>query len=121
MSRVVHFEILADNPENVLSFYNDVFGWQSQKWDGPMDYWLVNTGEGEVGINGGVAKKQEGSPSIVNTIDVDSVDDYVSKIESAGGSIPIPKMAIPGVGWIAYGTDPEGNMFGIMQADASAA
>ena len=121
MSRVVHFEILADNPDNVLSFYNEVFGWQSQKWDGPMDYWLVNTGENEGGINGGIAKKQEGFPSVVNTVAVASVDDFVGKIESAGGSIAVPKMAIPGVGWMAYGTDPEGNMFGIMQSDESAA
>jgi len=29
-------------------------------------------------------------------------------------------MAIPGVGWLAYCTDPEGNTFGIMQADTAA-
>ncbi|MCE2503252.1 MAG: VOC family protein [Chlorobi bacterium] len=119
MSRIVHFEIMADKPDDLLSFYNNVFGWESHKWDGPMDYWLVKTGEEGVGINGGVARKQEGFPSVVNIIDVDSVDDFVAKIESAGGTIIIPKMPIPGVGWTAYANDPEGNMFGIMQADAS--
>jgi len=29
-------------------------------------------------------------------------------------------MAIPGVGWLAYCTDPEGNTFGIMQSDNQA-
>ncbi|MGE3801680.1 MAG: VOC family protein [Candidatus Kapaibacterium sp.] len=121
MSKVVHFEIMADDPEKVLSFYSGVFGWQSQKWEGPMDYWLVNTGNEGQGINGGLGKKQEGSPSLMNVIDVESVDEYVGKVEEAGGSIAMPKHAIPGVGWLAYGVDPEGNMFGMMQSDESAA
>jgi predicted enzyme related to lactoylglutathione lyase len=29
-------------------------------------------------------------------------------------------MPIPGVGWLAYGKDTEGNIFGIMQSDAGA-
>lgn len=121
MPKVVHFEILADDPEKVLGFYGNVFGWQSHKWEGPMDYWLVDTGEGNGGINGGLGKKPEGSPGIINTIDVDSVDEYVAKITEAGGTIAMPKHAIPGVGWLAYGIDPEGNMFGLMQSDESAA
>jgi predicted enzyme related to lactoylglutathione lyase len=30
-------------------------------------------------------------------------------------------MPIPGVGWLAYGKDPEGNIFGVMEADSAAA
>lgn len=120
MPRVVHFEVMAEEPQKVLSFYADVFGWKANKWEGPMDYWLIDTGEGS-GINGGVAQKQEGGPGIINTIDVASVDDYTAKIEEAGGNVAMPKMAVPGVGWMAYCTDPEGNLFGIMQEDESAA
>ena len=29
-------------------------------------------------------------------------------------------MAIPGIGWLAYCTDPEGNTFGVLQADEAA-
>jgi catechol 2,3-dioxygenase-like lactoylglutathione lyase family enzyme len=55
MPRVVHFEIYADDPEAVCPFYEDVFGWQIKKWNGPQEYWLVTTGgEGEPGINGGM-------------------------------------------------------------------
>jgi predicted enzyme related to lactoylglutathione lyase len=57
----------------------------------------------------------------VNTIDVPSVDDYTSKVESKGGTVVVPKMAVPGIGYMAYCTDPEGNMFGIMQSDPGAA
>ena len=34
--------------------------------------------------------------------------------------VALPKMPIPGVGWLAYMKDTEGNVFGMMQADANA-
>jgi predicted enzyme related to lactoylglutathione lyase len=57
----------------------------------------------------------------VNVVDVPSCDEYVSRAERAGGKTVVPKMAIPGIGWLAYCTDPEGNTFGLMQSDPSAA
>ena len=43
------------------------------------------------------------------------------KFEQSGGKTVAGKMAIPGVGYLAYCQDhPEGNTFGIMQADAAA-
>ena len=47
------------------------------------------------------------------------IDEYVEKFV-AGGAIAVPKMPIPGVGWLAYGKDTEGNIFGIMQSDPTA-
>ena len=44
MSRIVHFEIPADNLERGAEFYRKVFGWKFQKWAGPQDYWLITTG-----------------------------------------------------------------------------
>ncbi len=120
MGKVTHFEIMAYDPEKVLSFYSEAFGWKSQKWDGPEDYWLLDGGECE-GINGGVGKRQENSPGVVNTIGVDALEASIEKVQSAGGTIAMPKMAVPGIGWLAYGVDPEGNMFGMMQMDESAA
>jgi hypothetical protein len=36
MSRVVHFEIPADNPDRVAEFYKKVLGWNIQKWEGRL-------------------------------------------------------------------------------------
>ena len=119
MPRVCHFEINADDVERAAAFYTDVFGWKIQKWEGPFDYWMVMTGEGE-GINGGMMKRPHPGASIVNTIDVPSVDEYVSKIKAKGGSMVMEKTAIPGVGYMAYFKDTEGNPFGIMETDESA-
>jgi predicted enzyme related to lactoylglutathione lyase len=57
----------------------------------------------------------------VCTVDVANVDAAVDKIQALGGSIALAKMPIPGVGWLAYGKDTEGNIFGCMQADQTAA
>jgi predicted enzyme related to lactoylglutathione lyase len=126
MPRVVHFEIHAEQPERAVRFYSGVFGWEVTKWAGPQDYWLIKTGpDGQPGINGGLLRRHgviDGQAVIayVCTVDVPSVDDYLGRITDAGGTIALPKMAIPGIGWLAYAKDTEGNIFGIMQPDAAA-
>lgn len=121
MPRVVHFEIDAKKPENVIPFYEKVFGWKIEKWKGPVDYWLIMTGkEKDPGIDGGLSKRTEAQPSTVNTIDVPSVDEYIKKVKANGGRIIRPKLAVPGVGWMVYFKDPEGNVWGMMQTDKSA-
>ena len=122
MPRVVHFEIPADEPERASKFYKDVFNWDIQKWDGPEDYWLVGTGDkSQLGIDGGILKRRHPQQPPVNTIDVPSVDDFTKKIVDNGGEIALPKMPVPGIGWLAYCKDTEGNIFGIMQEDRAAA
>lgn len=44
MSRVIHFEIHASDPECVQAFHRALFGWQFQSWGGPMEYWVITTG-----------------------------------------------------------------------------
>ena len=34
MSRVIHFDLSADNPERAAEFYEKVFGWKVNKWGG---------------------------------------------------------------------------------------
>jgi len=31
-------------PQRAINFYEKLFGWTFQKWEGPMPYWLVTTG-----------------------------------------------------------------------------
>ena len=57
----------------------------------------------------------------VCTVDVPSVDDAIAKITSHGGTIVLPKMPVPGVGWLVYAKDTEGNIFGSLQSDHNAA
>ncbi len=122
MSRVTHFEIPADDPARAIRFYQDVFGWKFHKWDGPMEYWMVQTGpKTEAGIDGGLAQRRKPTESTTNVVRVASVDETTRQVEKAGGKTVAPKGAVPGVGWVAYYLDPENNVFGVMQEDPAAA
>jgi len=130
MSRAVHFEIHASNPPALIDFYRGLFGWSFNKWEGG-DYWMIHTGPPEQpGIDGGLLPRRGPAPeamaavnAFVITVDVDDIDAMLGKAEALHpkGVMAVPKMAVPGIGWLAYLKDPDGNIFGMMQADTSAA
>lgn len=121
MPRVIHFEIPVDDIDRSIAFYEKVFGWKFTKWDGPQLYYLVSTGpKDQPGIDGGLLKKRDPRQPMANTIQVENVDATVKAVEKNGGQCVLPKMPIPGVGWLAYITDPEGNVHGVMQPDPAA-
>jgi predicted enzyme related to lactoylglutathione lyase len=127
MPRPIHFEVHADDPERAIRFYTDVLGWNFANWGaGGMDYWVVTTGEeGTPGINGGMMRRigpinGDSVIAYVCTVDVPDLDAYLEKAVAAGATLALPRMPIPGVGWLAYVKDTEGNLFGMMQADPAA-
>lgn len=128
MNRVVHFEIHAKDPAKMQQFYQAVFGWKITDLGPQMGgYRMVETGEstpGEKwpGINGGITPRHgdiatDGQPvnAFVCTISVDGPDTYIEKVGAAGGVITVDKMDVPGVGWLVYCKDIEGNIFGMLQ------
>jgi uncharacterized protein len=124
MPRVIHFEIHADDTARAAKFYSELLGWTISKWVGPMEYSLVTTGpDGTPGINGGLMKRphplsgNDGVIAYVCTVDVTDVDRYVARAQELGGQVALPKMPVPGIGWLAYLKDTEGNVFGLMQHD----
>lgn len=121
MPRPVHFEIPAENPQRAIEFYSSIFGWKFSKWDGPMDYWIIKTGEAsEPGIDGGLMPRRDPNQPCVNTVGVANLDESLARVVSRGGEIAVPKMPVPGVGWLAYCKDTEGHIFGMMQSDPGA-
>ena len=126
MPRVVHFEIHAADPDRAVGFYTRLFDWKFDKWGGPLEYWTIKTGDSsKPGIDGGLVRRMgevDGQAVIayVCTVDVASLDDSVAQALELGGAVALPKMPIPGVGWLAYCKDTEGNIFGLMQNDPAA-
>ena len=126
MPRPVHFEIHAGDPPRAIAFYQRVFGWKIEQWqDNP--YWIVETGDAGPGINGGLLPRQGPAPAPDNpvsasvlTMDVADLDATVQQVLDAGGEPALPKVPLPGMGWLAYCKDTEGNLFGLMQEDPSA-
>jgi predicted enzyme related to lactoylglutathione lyase len=132
MSRVVHFEIQADDLERAKAFYGAVFGWEFQDWSsaaGGSPYWGIVTGpDDQPGINGGLLQRPAPSPgpgqgtnAYVCTMGVEDYDATEKKILDAGGQVALPKMALTGMAWQGYYLDTEGNTFGIHQPDPNAA
>jgi hypothetical protein len=120
MPRVIHFEIHAADCARAAKFYTDLFGWSITKWDGPVEYWLIKTGEdGTRGINGGMVSRKCVN-SYVCTVDVPNLDESFAKAQKLGAAVAVPKMPIPGIGWLAYIKDTEGNIVGIMENNPSA-
>ena len=122
MDKIVHFEIPTDDMARAKEFYSSNFGWQLMDMDG-MDYTIVMTVEVDEqqmpkepgAINGGMMKRASDTPSPVITINVDSVEEALSRIEASGGSVVRPKTEIPGMGAFAYFTDTEGNVMGLWE------
>lgn len=116
---VVHFEIPANDPAKLAQFYQKLFGWKFQK-DAHMDYWLIETAPQGKGVNGGMMKRMDPHQPVLNYIGVESVDTFTKQVESLGGKVFMPKQGIPGVGYFAVVTDPDGNPLGLFQDDPKA-
>ena len=94
MNKVVHFEIPFVDGDRARNFYKEVFGWKMIELP-EMNYTIVHTVETdqnnmpkEAGaINGGMLQKEETAKSPVLVIDVPFIDEHISKIEAAGGSL----------------------------------
>jgi predicted enzyme related to lactoylglutathione lyase len=128
MGRPVHFEIHAADRARAKAFYEQLFGWTITH-NAAVDYYLIDTGAGEPGINGGIVQRMGPNPdpadptpviAHMTTIDVEDLDATLAKALSLGGSQALPKMAIPGVGHLAYVKDTESNIMGLMQRDPNA-
>jgi predicted enzyme related to lactoylglutathione lyase len=129
-NRVTHFEIHVTDIEAGKKFYGDAFGWQFVDAKMGMPYWLIMTApknSKEPGINGGMLTRNacKNSPSSgpnawVCTVQVDDFDAIHKKIMGAGGTVAMPKGPIPGMAWIGYYHDPDGNIFGLFQEDKKA-
>ena len=122
MGKVVHFEIPADNLARAKKFYNTVFGWKIDGYP-EMQYTILRTTETdakgmpkEVGaINGGMLERQDPVRAPIVTISVDNMEQATAKIETNGGKIIRPKIAVGDMGFAAYFRDTEGNVIGLWQ------
>jgi predicted enzyme related to lactoylglutathione lyase len=116
MTRPVHFEILAEDPEKVAAFYRQGLGWEIASWGGgERSYWLADTGpEDTPGINGAFMHR-ELPQAVINTMEVASLEDTLEKVRAAGGKVVHGPNEVPGVGSHAYCADTEGILFGLME------
>jgi uncharacterized protein len=121
VTHLVYFELTADDLARAAQFYRDVFGWAIAQPDAADEYYEIETGsKDDPGVPGGVVARYDAYESVINTYDVEDLDQCAKKVAEAGGEVLAPRISIPGVGYLQYCQDTEGNTFGIMQYDESA-
>lgn len=114
-SRIVWFEVPADNPERAKKFYGSLFGWNIKLFPGMTDYWHIDTGGGDETPDGGLMVRKYPEQPITNYISVSSVTRAMAKVETLGGTICKPKTAVPQMGYFAICRDTEGNEFALWE------
>ncbi len=113
---VVYFEIPADDLQCARAFYENTFGWSISTF--ADNYFSVVTKEkGGPGIDGGLMKRVHSQQPFANYVQVDSIDRFHKVIEANGGTVVLPKQAIPGAGWYSAFKDPEGNILGLHELE----
>ncbi|MCD1570686.1 VOC family protein [Agromyces mediolanus] len=126
---VVHFEIHASEPQRLVDFYSELFGWRFTQF-GDFPYWMIDTGEEAIGntdgaaghgINGGLTQRQGPPPEVgapVNgcniVVAVDDVDETYRRALGLGGSDALPPEDMAGVGRTATILDPDRNLIGFI-------
>ena len=123
-SRVVHFELPADNLERAKTFYQKAFGWEINQFPG-MEYHMVGTTETDQktqqptkagAINGGMSKRNNEVNHTVITIDTQDIESTLKNVEKLGGKTVRKKEPVADMGFTAYFKDTEGNIVGLWQS-----
>ena len=130
MPTIVHFEIPSDDIQRSKRFYNELFGWTIEKFQGAdnnmpedMEYFIITTTDdkGDKSLRGGMLRRQNiQQQGITNYIDVKSIDEYSANVEKLGGKVVVQKMPVPGMGYFAICLDTENNSFAIWETNSSA-
>jgi uncharacterized protein len=116
MTKVVHFEIPADDTGRAREFWSGLFGVKWQSYDGPVEYHMFGNDDQ---TGGGLMPRQPGQDGLVVYFAVEDIDAAREQAQQLGGSAE-DKQPVPGMGWFAPATDTEGNRFSFWQADENA-
>ena len=114
---IVHFEVNTTNPQRAKKFYSSVLGWKYKDSSMPgIEYYLIDGITPAGGIN--PLTEPSKTKSITVYFGTDDIDTTIKKIKDGGGTAE-QKAPIPGQGWFAACTDPDGNTFSLFQSDPS--
>ncbi len=109
-----HFEIVANNNNNAKAFYDQVFDWDiiPLAIPGHMD---IDTKTGSDGSSGPPGVLKEGSPDLLVFFEVENIDTTLVNVQTAGGSVAVPKTPYVKGGFYAIFKDPDNVMVGIYE------
>jgi predicted enzyme related to lactoylglutathione lyase len=106
--KIVHVEIPSKDVGKNSKFYADAFGWKITAFE-ELDYSMFEAGDGPGGGFIAGDSSMYKPEQLVVYLESTDIDADLKKIESLGGKTVMAKTEIPGFGWYALFTDPEGN------------
>jgi predicted enzyme related to lactoylglutathione lyase len=108
---VVHWEIIATDPERQARFYGELFNWDVG--DGPIRAVAAGLGGPEPGPSGHI--RQGDRPAVALYVQVRDLGASLARVRDLGGAVLAEPFALPGGPTIAAIADPEGNAVGLVQ------
>lgn len=126
MDPIVHFELPVADTDAAKKFYGPIFGWKLQDWPMPDGSTYIGVHTTPIdektriplkpgAINGGIMKRSDTVKAPVFAIHVDSIDEKMKEVVTAGGTVVMPKVDMMGMGFYAYFADPSGNVVGLWE------
>lgn len=118
--KIVHWELMGPDGDELSSFYSALFGWKLEATPGFDGYHMTDAEQ--TGIGGAVGKGNEHMPQYQAIyVQVDSIDEHLGKAEAGGGTTVVPRTEIPGTVTFGLFNDPAGNLVGLVEEETPAA
>lgn len=114
MNPVIHWQILAQDPEQAAHFYSQLFDWKISR-DDSLQYRRVSTGQD--GIDGGIWPVDANTSNFVQLyVQVPDVPAAIERACELGASVVMPHQVLPDGDEMAILVDPAGMSFGLSRA-----
>ena len=115
MNQISYIEIPTTDLKKSESFFEKVFGWKFESMANMPDRLVLkNPGQGA----GAILFKTKSVPkkaAVLVRIEVDNIDERLSLIRKANGTSVQSKTLVPGQGWYAQFSTPDGCTFALWQ------
>ena len=106
-------QLNTTDPEQASGFYSGLFGWRTEPTEGTeIPYWGIYLGDNLNAGMMGLPPDQPAPPHWLVYFGHNDLDAAAEKISSAGGTLLVPKMPVPG-GEIVVAQDAQGAVFGL--------
>lgn len=123
-SPVVHVEVRGLDEPSLQAFYRDIFGWVRKEGLSVDGYSVLEVGGGQLTAATGQTPDWK-ARECTFFIQVDDIDETLSRIEQAGGKAVMPRTVSPEdfpakhIRIFTKFVDPAGNVVGLVEAPPS--
>ena len=122
MAKIVHTDLITDNPKATADFVGKMFGWYVKKWEdaGEEFYWWNYIDGTEKGGVGGIGQAGKNGPHIDVYVEVEDINATIEKAKSLGATEVRGETEIgEGLGYFAAIQIPGGVKLGLCAKEKS--